>query len=454
MKRALVPLTLLTLAACSSAPHKPASSTGTLVRGHEGMATAGRTPAGGCLGRYAPVEEDPSTRGHYTPGGLYRPGVADSVPTDVPDVDCIAEPQVRAETLSDFGNRSPYTVLGKSYQVLDTQADYVEDGVASFYGQKFHGRKTSNHEVYDMYQFTAAHKTLPLPSFALVTNLDSGKSVVVRVNDRGPFHDGRLIDLSYAAAVKLGITARGTGRVEVRALHPDDPALPALLAGRGAAPVKTTIATGVPTRLTPASTTATSSPAPAQARTTAMDSLVKTLPATTPPTPASSPSTQAPAAGAVDGTGAHRYYSTARAGERPNADAFAAWMQANGVRVATGKPATAGAGTPATVATAMPASPAPLPAPPRPPAMDSSPARAGNGDQVMLQVASFSSRDNAQKALERLLAAGIDSASVSDTIRGGRTLWRLRVGADSTAADGLSGRIAALGFGQPQVVRE
>jgi len=159
--------------------------------------------------------------------------VSDSTPTQVPDVDCIAEPRIAAEPPSAYGNRSPYSVLGKDYRVLDTAADYDETGLASYYGQKFHGRKTSNHEVYDMYQFTAAHKTLPLPSFALVTNLDNGRDVIVRINDRGPFHEGRVIDLSYAAAVKLGITGRGTGRVQVRALHPDDPKLPALLAARG-----------------------------------------------------------------------------------------------------------------------------------------------------------------------------------------------------------------------------
>ena len=99
-------------------------------------------------------------------------------------------------------------VLGKKYHVLDDPSGYVESGTASFYGQKFHGRRTSSLEVYDMYAFSAAHKTLPLPSFARVTNLANGKSVVVRVNDRGPFHDGRVIDLSYAAAVKLGVYPR------------------------------------------------------------------------------------------------------------------------------------------------------------------------------------------------------------------------------------------------------
>jgi rare lipoprotein A len=114
-------------------------------------------------------------------------------------------------------------VLGQSYTVLSSPAGYVERGIASFYGNKFHGYKTSSLEDYDMYQFTAAHKTLPLPSYARVTNLENGKSVIVRINDRGPFHENRLIDLSFAAAVKIGVWPKGTGLVEVRAIDPSQP---------------------------------------------------------------------------------------------------------------------------------------------------------------------------------------------------------------------------------------
>src|SRR5690606_1712540 len=171
---------------------------------------------------YAPAQEDPSKRGHYTAGGLYAPHIKDSVPDDLPDVDAIPEPEVVDEPRSRYGNRSPYKVLGKRYKVRDSAEGYDETGMASYYGNKFHGRRTSNLEVYDMYAFTAAHQTLPLPSFARVTNLDNGKSVVVRVNDRGPVHDGRIIDLRYAAAVKIGIRDRGTGRVEVVGLTPGE----------------------------------------------------------------------------------------------------------------------------------------------------------------------------------------------------------------------------------------
>lgn len=142
------------------------------------------------------------------------------------DVSKIPEPVPKVEPLSRYGNKPNYSVLGKSYSVLPDPRGYVERGVASWYGNKFHGYMTSSFEPYDMYVFSAAHKTLPLPSFARVTNLDNGKSVVVRVNDRGPFHDDRLIDLSYAAAVKIGVWPKGTGRVEVRAIDPAHPDLP------------------------------------------------------------------------------------------------------------------------------------------------------------------------------------------------------------------------------------
>jgi rare lipoprotein A len=168
----------------------------------------------------------------------YRDG-NDSVPPPI-DVSRIPEPVPKVEPRSLYGNKSPYTVLGQTYRVLPTARGYDERGIASFYGAKFHGYKTSSLEDYDMYAFSAAHKTLPLPSYARVTNLANGKSVIVRINDRGPFHENRLIDLSYAAAVKIGVWPKGTGLVEVRAIdpaHPDDtPAPPTELAAPAAVP--------------------------------------------------------------------------------------------------------------------------------------------------------------------------------------------------------------------------
>ena len=134
------------------------------------------------------------------------------------DLASIPEVVPEAVTRTMAGNRSPYTVLGKTYHVLATEQGYSERGVASWYGEKFHGHKTSNGEIFDMYLASAAHKSLPIPSFLRVTNLDNNRSIVVRVNDRGPFHGERLVDLSYAAALKLGYADRGTARVQLDAI--------------------------------------------------------------------------------------------------------------------------------------------------------------------------------------------------------------------------------------------
>lgn len=125
----------------------------------------------------------------------------------------------RPDPILALGNISPYTVLGETYHILPGLADYRERGIASWYGTKFHGQKTSNGEVFDLYAASAAHKTLPIPCYARVTNLENGRSIVVRVNDRGPFHSDRLIDLSYGAAVKLGFMEVGTAPVEVEVIN-------------------------------------------------------------------------------------------------------------------------------------------------------------------------------------------------------------------------------------------
>jgi peptidoglycan lytic transglycosylase len=142
------------------------------------------------------------------------------------DIEAIPEPIPKAEPRSAKGNPPFYTVLGKRYFVMEKAEGYFERGVASWYGPGFHAGATSNGERYDMYAMTAAHKTLPLPAYVQVTNLRNGRSVVVRVNDRGPFKDGRIIDLSYTAASKLGMLKEGTTFVEVRALTPEQKAAP------------------------------------------------------------------------------------------------------------------------------------------------------------------------------------------------------------------------------------
>ncbi len=135
-------------------------------------------------------------------------------------VDHIGEPVPQVEPRTIAGNRSPYKVLGKTYTVLPNPDGYREKGVASWYGKKFHGRRTSNGEIYDMYAMTAAHKTLPIPSYVKVTNLKNKRSIIVRVNDRGPFHGNRLIDLSYTAAKKLGFENIGTADVLIEYIDP------------------------------------------------------------------------------------------------------------------------------------------------------------------------------------------------------------------------------------------
>jgi rare lipoprotein A len=205
-------LSMSLLAACGGKRTRP-NHAGASSRQQQGRVSAGSVPnADG-------FRDDLSK----SQGSRYRDG-NDSVPGDVPDVSKLVEPVPKVEPRSLYGNKSPYTVLGRSYRVLPSARGYDERGIASFYGNKFHGYKTSSLETYDMYAFSAASTTLPLPSYARVTNLENGKSVIVRVNDRGPFHENRLIDLSYAAAVKIGIWPKGTGLVEVRGIDPGNPA--------------------------------------------------------------------------------------------------------------------------------------------------------------------------------------------------------------------------------------
>tara|TARA_B100000767_G_scaffold177638_1_gene166016 strand:- start:2924 stop:3409 length:486 start_codon:yes stop_codon:yes gene_type:complete len=125
----------------------------------------------------------------------------------------------KLEKYSKYGNPKSYKVFGKKYKTLRTHVGYAEEGIASWYGKKFHGRLTSSREVYNMYKLTAAHKSLPIPCYAKVTNLINNKSIVVRINDRGPFKKGRIIDLSYAAAKKLDIVSKGTAKVYVEAIE-------------------------------------------------------------------------------------------------------------------------------------------------------------------------------------------------------------------------------------------
>ncbi|MEQ6917183.1 septal ring lytic transglycosylase RlpA family protein [Halomonas aquatica] len=194
MKRTLVALSLLLLlAGCMGSGGGPRPVTG------EAVGSASTDAAGG--ERYALS--------------------GDAYPEDPPDVARVPDAVPQREPLSRGGNKSPYEVWGKRYEVMAVADGYRRNGRASWYGEKFHGYATSNGEIYDMYKMSAAHRSLPLPSFVRVTSLDNGRSAIVRVNDRGPFHSEREIDLSYAAAARLGILERGTGRVRVEAIDVD-----------------------------------------------------------------------------------------------------------------------------------------------------------------------------------------------------------------------------------------
>ena len=379
-------IALSVLTACGTAPKKsapPQAERATAPAGEGAHDHRNRSAHGPKRSPYAPAVEDPSKRGDYVAGGLYAPHIQDSVPDEIVDVDAIPEPEVKDEPRSRVGNRS-YAVLGKRYQVRDSAEGYVEEGMASYYGKKFHGRLTSNQEVYDMYAFSAAHKSLPLPSYVRVTNLANGKSVVVRVNDRGPFHAGRVIDLSFAAATKLGFTKQGTAKVEVRALTPAD--------GRGGRPDERTARAEPPAKPTPA---------------TVADNSV-------------------------------------------SADEFERWMQAQGIRFA-GKP---DADKPDQAIGALPVS-AVLPV-----ASPSSiqVASAGTSDKtgdVLLQLASFTARDNAERARETLQAGGIDALRIDEASVNGQPVWRLRIGpVPASRVQELSARAADLGFVSAQIVRE
>lgn len=438
----LMVVAVLALSACASAPRKPPSESAALP--DRGGVDRSALPPSRKRSPYAPAQEDLSKRGDYVRGELYAPHIRDSAPDDpLHDVDQIPEPEVVDEPRSRYGNRSPYVVLGKSYTVRDGAEGYVEQGLASYYGNKFHGRRTSNLEVYDMYAFTAAHKTLPLPSFARVTNLDNGKSVVVRVNDRGPFHDGRVIDLSYAAAVKLGYRNTGTARVEVRGLGPGEDArerYDAVARRDAQAPARDAAAL-----LPPGVRIATGKPQPA----TAMDKLVEVLPIGAAQAgerkPAPAASTQAKPADR------DWRFDMQQDGKAMTADEFDAWMKSRRASVATGKPGQVNEDR-RERRQAAPAAPPP-PTPTRAAAVVAAETPAAG--RVTLQVASFANQQNASHALAMLRDADIAGARLLDANVDGKQVWRLRIGpVEAGRAPELAARVVGLGFGQPQRVRE
>lgn len=198
------------LAACGSAPERPVETqpSARIIDASPGQA---RREAKAAASAAAPVVT--------LHGGGFLEG--DGPGTDAPaNLDDIPDAAPRLEPLNRFANR-PYVALGQTFTPLDAPGHFKERGIASWYGKKFNGQRTSSGEVYDMYAMTAAHPTLPIPSYARVTNLANQKSVIVRINDRGPFLHDRIIDLSYTAAHKLGLTGAGSGEVEVESIAVD-----------------------------------------------------------------------------------------------------------------------------------------------------------------------------------------------------------------------------------------
>lgn len=321
--------------------------------------------------------------------GESRTAVADSAASDgsnIPD----AVPRV--EPLSKWGNPESYKVKGKRYFTKKTSSGHVERGLASWYGKKFHGRRTSSGERYNMYEMTAAHKTLPLPSYVRVTNVENGRTAVVKVNDRGPFHGSRVIDLSYSAAKKLGVVQKGTAMVEVRAIDP--------LAPNAEPGPFLTAAKGKPKKWT-------RSERPALPRSE--------------PEPAAVPGSASPlAASGSAGAGA------VEIGERVSGPTAS---------VAEGKPAT----QPQTKPAAQPADKV------------ASTADASKPN-LYLQVGAFGDPGNAERLRRRLVANLPDVVSVQRTSAGEPALYKVRIGPlDSEGeAKAISARLVRLGVEEPR----
>lgn len=356
-------------------------------------------------------------------GSRYRSS-SDSVPTDIPDVSKLPEPVPKVEPRALYGNKSPYSVLGQSYNVLPSPRGYVERGIASFYGNKFHGYKTSSLEEYDMYQFSAAHKTLPLPSYARVTNLENGKSVIVRVNDRGPFHENRVIDLSFAAAVKIGVWPKGTGLVEVRAIDPTEPG-----SDRGAPYVNTA----------PKPAPITAPPPPARVVATAA---AGACPATTPERAVSrapSAAIAAPVGTAPAVAGASLAGDTGSPRSTTDDDHVPGMT---GISPTEALPPLAGAGAGVAAANR-----------PAAPATGAITAPTTGKPSIYLQVGAFSDAVNANRVADKLNQAGLGPVSVVEATIGGRSVRRVRVGplADVDTADRVTDQIAGMGLPRPSV---
>lgn len=235
MRLTLLSIALITLVGCTTAPphpaKKPAIKPAPVAQPHSTTPTPPAvSPKPTLIVGSDPASVTPIQSEALPPPAVSKPPfgsdefnkIKDTYPENPPDVSQVPDATPVSEAPAKYGNKSPYTVLGKTYRVLASAKGFKQTGKASFYGNKFHGLRTSSGEKYNMYAMTAAHRNLPLPSYVRVTNIANGKSVVVKVNDRGPFHSDRVMDLSYSAAAKLEILKAGTGTVRIEAIAPED----------------------------------------------------------------------------------------------------------------------------------------------------------------------------------------------------------------------------------------
>lgn len=245
------------------------------------------------------------------------------VPKPPRDLASIPDAVPRAEPRSRYGNPETYEVFGKKYRVMKSARGHIERGLASWYGPGFHAERTSSGEPYNMYSMTAAHKTLPIPSYVRVTHLGNGRSIVVRVNDRGPFVGNRIIDLSYTAAYKLGMIGTGTAPVEIRVLQPGD-------TSSGRATADTPVVPPVPVAAVPMPPVPVPVPVPMPAPATLpTPTAAPTSAATSAPTSATTP------AQAVDTPSlgiSSRFLQTGSFGSRANAEAMTRRLAQSGIR--------------------------------------------------------------------------------------------------------------------------
>lgn len=212
--------TALVLSACSTIDPRASRSAPVTPEPADAQVAAAASPGTPAAGAVMPSRSpSAATRASRRPGGYYRDdGPADVIPEGLhatPDAEPRIEPIAKATS-------RPYTIFEKTYIPITDDRPLVQRGVGSWYGRKFHGQKTASGELYDMFKMTAAHPILPIPSYARVTNLQNGRKVIVRINDRGPFHSARIIDLSYTAALKLDVLRGGSAELEVERLLPDE----------------------------------------------------------------------------------------------------------------------------------------------------------------------------------------------------------------------------------------